>query len=222
MGRLFNQAKIGALALSTALIMAGTAHAGSIVILDGRTTAVTAQLEDFALSNGVFTFLIRNTSVSPGITGDITNIGFDLPNLNAPGSDGADRGPFTLVFQSNANYALENDDKANATGLNIKHLDFALDRGSNFNGGGKPGNGILPGGTATFAVSGNFSNLTSLNIAESVYTRFQAVNGDGSDVAEYGGIVDGAVPEPSSLLLVCASLLGLIWVRLPAWRRKLF
>lgn len=196
------------LALSVGLATVGTSQATIVAVVDGRDTAVTAQIEDATLTNDTFTFSIRDTSVLPGITGVITAIGFDLPNLNGIGTDGADRGPFNLVSETNNHFTLVNDDKVNATGLNIKHLDFALETGPNFNGG-NPGNGIQPAGLATFTVSGNFANLDNVQIAESLYVRFQSVNPGNSDVAGYQGAAINGVPEPGTFLLAGAALIAL-------------
>jgi hypothetical protein len=111
--------------LALSMMAAGGVSQATIVVnLDGRNTGVTAEIENPTLTGDTFTFSVQDSSVPPGTTGYITSIGFDLPNLSGVGSDGADRGTFTLVSETDANFTLVVDDKATATGLNITHLDF--------------------------------------------------------------------------------------------------
>ena len=194
--------------LALSMMAAGGVSQATIVVnLDGRNTGVTAEIENPTLTGDTFTFSVQDSSVLPGTTGYITSIGFDLPNVSGVGSDGADRGTFTLVTETDSNFTLVDDDKATATGLNIKHLDFSLDTGPNFNGG-SPKNGIGPGEIETFAISGNFANLDDLHIASSVYIRFQDVDPGSSDVAEFRGVSlpNNAVPEPATLVLTGGAL----------------
>jgi hypothetical protein len=73
-------------------------------------------------------------------------------------------------------------------------------------GGGDVKDGIAGGTSATFVISGDFSGLTADQVARSIFARFQAVNGGGSDVAAG---TPGAVPEPMTMLLFGTGLAGI-------------
>ena len=55
------------------------ARADSFTITGVNGTGVTASISNYSLVGNQFTFTITNTSVAPGSTGTITNIGFALP-----------------------------------------------------------------------------------------------------------------------------------------------
>jgi len=89
-------------------------------------------------------------------------------------------------------------------------LDFAFLTGNsgNFNGG-SVNEGLLPGESASFTVSGAaFSGFTEDEICNAIFVRFQNVplegGSEGSDVG-----VPGQIPEPSSIFLLGSALLGL-------------
>jgi hypothetical protein len=183
--------------------LSSAAHADTVNLVGINGTGVTATITNYSLSGNTFTFTINNTSVAPGSTGTITNIGFALPG-NRPNN-------FTLVSSTNNNYALAHDLNATSGSQNfVSSFDLVLVNKSNGNvtfGGGKVADGIAGGTSATFVITGDFSGMTAQQVAQSIFARFQAVNGGGSDVA-MGGTPTGAIPEPMTMLLLGTGLAG--------------
>ena len=186
------------------LAFSSAARADTVNLLGINGTGVTATITNYSLVGNQFTFTINNTSVAPGSTGTITNIGFALPG-NRPNT-------FTLVSSTNDNYALAHDLNATAGSQNfVSSFDLVLVNKQNGNvtfGGGKVSDGIAGGTSATFVISGDFSGLTADQIARSIFARFQAVNGGDSDVARVNGTPTGAIPEPMTMLLLGTGLAG--------------
>jgi hypothetical protein len=187
-----------------------TARADTITIVGaGSGQASTASIVcDFNSQTNTLTFTITNTSniTQPGSTSTITGIGFDLPpggNASASGLNG-----FTGMQAPSlsSNFTFSDADVGNVPeGFNTTVLDFAFITGPNFTGG-SVNDGLLPGESASFTVSGAaFSGFTAEQICNAVFVRFQNVPNVSSDV----GTPNTSVPEPSSILLLGGALLGL-------------
>ncbi|HJT30020.1 MAG TPA: PEP-CTERM sorting domain-containing protein [Pyrinomonadaceae bacterium] len=163
---------------------------------------------EFNSQTNTFTFTITNTSAitQPGSTSTITGIGYDLPplgNASASGLNGF-TGMQAPSLSSNFDFS-DGDLGAVPAGFNNVVLDFGFTTGpsGNFNGG-SVNDGLLPGESASFTVTGAaFTGFTETEICNAVFVRFQNVPVAGSDVGT------SAVPEPSSILLLGSALVGL-------------
>jgi len=164
---------------------------------------------EFNSQTNTFTFTITNTSAitQPGSTSTITGIGFDLPplgNASASGLNGF-TGMQAPSLSSSFNFS-DADLGAVPAGFNNVVLDFGFTTGpsGNFNGG-SVNDGLLPGESASFTVSGAaFTGFTEAQICNAIFVRFQNVPVAGSDVG-----TPGQIPEPSSILLLGSALVGL-------------
>ena len=199
---MFRKALLTTAAAIAMFALSSVARADTVTLTGINGTGVTATVTNYSLSGNTFTFTINNTSTAPGTTGTITNIGFALPGDRANN--------FALISATNNNYTIVFDQNATAGAQNlVSSFDLVLCNKQNGQctfGGGSVNNGIAPGTSATFTISGDFTGLTADQIAHDIFARFQNVNPGGSDVATSG--TPGTVPEPMTMILFGTGLAG--------------
>jgi hypothetical protein len=111
-----------------------------------------------------------------------------------------------------ANFIFSDADVGNVPhGFNSSVLDFAFLTGpsGNFNGGSVD-DGLLPGESASFTVSGAaFAGFTEAEICNAILVRFQNVpEAAGSEGSDVGTPDTPEIPEPSTILLLGSALVG--------------
>lgn len=201
------------MSLAMLLVLAGvaaTAKADTINIvgtdLQGFSTATVVC--EFNSQTNTLTFTITNTSAitHPGSTSTITGIGYDLPPLGNASASGLNGFTGMQAPSLSSTFNFSDADLGNVpAGLDNVVLDFGFTTGPSGNfDGGSVNDGLLPGESASFIVSGAaFTGFTEAQICNAIFVRFQNVPAPfGSDVGVPG------VPEPSTILLLGTALVG--------------
>jgi hypothetical protein len=212
--------RVGRVVFSIAalLVIAGasaTVRADTVTVtgVDSGQFSTATVVCEFNSQTNTFTFTITNTSAitHPGSTSTITGIGFDLPPLGNASASGLNGFTGMQAPSLSANFVFSDADVGNVShGFNSAVLDFAFLTGASGTfSGGSVNDGLLPGESASFTVSGAaFTGFTEAQICNAIFVRFQNVplagGSEGSDVG-----VTGTIPEPSTILLLGTALLGL-------------
>jgi hypothetical protein len=198
---MFRKALLTTAATIAIFALSSVARADTFVIVGNSTGNLSTATVSSSFNDATNTYTFTITNTSP-FDARITGIGFDLGAGNINGFSAANVGGFTF---SDGNLGT-------VPQFNGAVLDFGFTTGpsGNFNGG-SPNDGIAPGGSVTFTVTGaGFGNgLTEQQLINALYVRFQRVgaNGEGSDVGHGGQ--PNAVPEPMTMILFGTGLAGI-------------
>ena len=196
-------------------VISANAHADTITVtgVESGSFSTATVVCEFNAQTNTFTFTITNTShiTQPGSTSTITGIGFDLPPLGNANGSGLNGFTGMQAPSMSADFDFSDGDLGNVPhGFNSAVLDFGFTTGpsGNFNGG-SVNDGLAPGESASFIVSGAaFAGFTEDEICNAIFVRFQNVplagGSGGSDVG-----TSSEVPEPSTMLLLGTALVGL-------------
>jgi PEP-CTERM motif len=187
--------------------LAMTAKADPITIAGNSNASLATATVNCTFNSGTNTLTFTITNTSP-FDARITGIGFDLE-----AGDFSDNNSSGLNGFSGANVAgftFQNDALGGVPQLNSTVLDFGWTTGNSANfSGGSPNDGIAPGASLVFSVSGaSFAGLTEEQICNAIFVRFQQVgaSGNGSDVGVPN--ITTPVPEPVTMLLLGTGLAG--------------
>jgi hypothetical protein len=203
-------------AVSILAVVSATAHADTITVVgvDSGNFSTATVVCEFNAQTNTFTFTITNTSAitQPGSTSTITGIGFDLPPIGNASASGLNGFTGMQAPSLSSNFTFSDADVGNVShGFNSAVLDFAFLTGPSGNfSGGSVNDGLLPGESASFVVSGAaFTGFTGEEICNAIFVRFQNVPEAGGSGGSDVGVPSQTVPESSTMLLLGTALIGL-------------
>src|SRR5688572_6784315 len=211
---------LGVVAVIACMSANAKADTISVIGVDSGQFSTATVVCEFNSQTNTFTFTITNTSAitQPGSTSTITGIGFDLPPLGNASASGLNGFTGMQAPSLSSNFTFSDGDLGNVPhGLDTVVLDFGFLTGNSGNfSGGSVNDGLLPGESASFTVSGAaFAGFTEAQIANALFVRFQNVpaagGSGGSDVGRPGTttVHDGG----TTLTLLGLGMLGLATVR---------
>src|SRR5688572_11619113 len=149
---------LGAVAVLTCVAANAQADTITVTGVDSGSFSTATVVCEFNAQTNTFTFTITNTShiTQPGSTSTITAIGFDLPPLGNASASGLNGFTGMQAPSLSSTFTFSDADVGNVPhGFNSAVLDFGFITGPSGNfSGGSVNDGLLPGESASFIVSG--------------------------------------------------------------------